>query len=395
MFRNRVRLPIHAYTPQFPTEANRFRLANGVTKTQSVTIRKTYEVRTDLMSEGFHQKLVIALNHDDVTIEGDKYIGGITVDGEYAIEWPEFLDYPLGAAKVTIQVTPFDATNTNCATCDVLTQLTLVDDDAAEFAEGEVKLVSTFDNDTICCYPPVATIVSFNTGYLDSATIDPVTGIATLTAKDPATTVGSIVMATYRVTCPDGSYDEADIYGSIAGSAAACEQPSGIDISYSIDGPPFDVTMSISNPAVTPPSGFEWILYDSDNPGVPIDSGTEMDNIIEFTVSNANHEYLFSVRSACGEGVFSPYTNQEFTTPDPSGTVTDCGSFQVVVDDGTLDNLTPYSYSYMDCGGTIVNAIGRNLRTYQICMLMDAFNNPVYFESDDGPYFNVTYTEPC
>lgn len=392
-FHQRVRLPIHPYTPQFPTEANRFRLANGVTKTQSVTIRKTYTLKTDSMSEGFHQKLVIALNHDNVTIESDKYLGGVAMDGEYAINWPDFLDYPLAPGEAVIQVTPFDATNTNCATCDVLTQLTLVDDDAGEFAEGEAKQVDTFANDTICCFPPDATIVFINTGYMDTVTIDTATGIATLTAKNPAPTVGSIVMATYRVTCPDGTYDEADIYGSVAGSEPACEQPSGIDIGYSITGPPFVVTMSISNPAVTPVGGFEWILYDSSAPGVPIDSGTEMDNIIEFSVPNADHDYIFSVRSACGEGVFSPYTNQEFTTPEGSGEASNCGTFAVACDDETL-STTIYYYSYMDCAGVIQNSGITNLAVQFVCMLMDTFNQPVYFQDHSG-FINATYDSLC
>ena len=104
MFKNRVRLPIYTRTAQFPTEANRFRLANGVKKTLSVVIRKTYELVTDYMNESMHQRLVIALNHDEVAIEGDKYIGNLTLDNAYEIEWPDFLDYPLGQGKTIIEV---------------------------------------------------------------------------------------------------------------------------------------------------------------------------------------------------------------------------------------------------------------------------------------------------
>lgn len=381
-FHQRVRLPIHAYTPQFPTEATRFRKADGSTVTQSVVIRKTYNLRTDMMGESMHQKLVIALNHDDVTIEGDKYIGGITVDGDYSIDWPDFMDYPIGPASVLIQVTPFDATNSNCQTCDVLTQLELVDDDAGEIAEGAEATVGVYGNDSICCFPIEAEIVSFNTAYLDSATIDEETGVVTLTAKDPANSVGSIVMATYRVTCPDGTYDEADVYASIAGSEPACEQPSGIDVGFSVDGPPFTITMLIGSPVSPPSGGYEWMLYEASAPGVPIDSGTDADNTIEFSVPGADTEYIFSVRSVCGDGVYSPYTNVNFTTPEGDESQT-CGMFTVICNDHTVEN-NHYAYSYMDCSGEIQNRIISNLATSNQCMLMDENFVPVYFQDNSG-----------
>src|SRR5688572_6045204 len=159
-FANRIRLPLFASTAQFPTEATRFRKANGATQTLSVVVRKTYNITTDYMGELMHQKLVIALNHDIVTIEGDRYIGGIAVDGEYAIEWPEFLDFPLGQAKVLVQATPFDATNSNCQTCDVLTQLNLVDDDIGPIDEDNTFALNVFLNDEICCFPVTAEVVS-------------------------------------------------------------------------------------------------------------------------------------------------------------------------------------------------------------------------------------------
>lgn len=389
MFLNRVRLPIHAYTPQFPTEASRFRLANGTTKTQSVVIRKTYELRTDHMSELYHQRLVIALNHDTVTIEGDKYIGGIAMDGEYAIEWPDFMDYPLGIGAALIQVTPFDVTNSNCQTCDVLTQLSLVDDNAGEIAEGATVQVGVYGNDEICCFPITAEIMSFASGYLAAATIDEATGIVSLTAKNPVPSVGSIVMATYRVMCPDGTYDEADVYGSIAGSEPACEQPSGMEVI--LDSP--DATVSWTNPVATPAGFFEWILYEADNPGIPIQSGTTTgtDHFVELTGLSYTTEYIFSVRSNCGDGVFSPYTNVQFTTP-ASG-LSDCGTFAVSADDGTLGS-TVHFYSYMDCDGTIQNTGITNLSTQLVCMLMDEFNQAVYFQDHSG-YITNTYDSLC
>lgn len=393
MFKNRVRLPIYTRTPQFPTESTRFRKANGVSVTLSVTIKKIYELVTDYMGELMHQRLIIALNHDEVTIEGERYDGDVTVDGDYQIEWPDFIDYPLGQAKVNIQVTPFDMTNSNCQTCDVLSQLNLVDDQAGEISEGGVATVGVYGNDTICCFPVTAEIVSFNTGYLASATIDQATGIVTLTALNPAPSVGNTILATYRVTCPDGSYDEADIYGSITGSEPECEEPSSFDLNVYSGTGPISVDIEWLAPAVDPASGYEWQLYDMAVPGVVVQSGTSADKTVTITGLNAGTNYGFYVRSVCGEGVYSAYAEHLFTTP--TGGVITCGSFDITANDGTLFN-NMYTYSFMDCNGQIQNRNIFNLNTRQECMLMGDFAVPVFFTSSGtGTEVTYLYAEPC
>lgn len=388
---NRVRLPLYLKNAQFPTEANRFRLSNGTSKTLSVTIKKSYDLQTDYLSDSFHQKIVIALNHDTVNIEGDRYIGGVSVDGEYEIAAVDFLDYPLRQASVKLQVTPFDFTNDNCQTCEEASQLSLVDDDAGALTEGEVAPVDVFANDNICCFPVTAEIVSFASGYLDSATIDATTGIATLTVKNPVNTVGSIILATYRVTCPDGSYDEADIYGSITGSGTECEQPAGGGVdTISAPPPPFTVNMEWITPAVDPGSGYEWQLYDMADPGTPVQTGTSADKTVTLTGLSAGINYGFYVRSVCAEGVYSPYTEYLFTTPGAEAET--CGSYTISCDDSTLGSQSHY-YSFMDCEGNIVTHGIINLTTKVECMLMDEFNTPIYFVGDGFVTYN--YDAPC
>jgi len=390
-FVNRIRLPLYLKTPQFPTEANRFRLSNGESKTLSVTIRKVYELQSDYMGEAMHQRLVIALNHDTVNIEGDKYIGGASVEGDYEITWPDFLDYPLGQASVKLQATPFNFTNDNCQTCETATQLALVDDNAGEIAEGATGSVIAYNNDTICCFPIIAEIVSFNTEYLVSATINEATGEIILTAKNPAITVGSIVMATYRVYCPDGNYDEADVYASINGSILACEQPTDIIVSLSAAPAPFTLNASWTAPA-SPPLYYEYLVTSG---GITYGSGNSAAGDPQIftpgvTGLPGSTTFTLSVRSVCSAGVYSPYTDIEFTTP--SGEVTNCGKFTISCDDGTTDREA-YDYSYMDCNGDIQNRTIVNLSTRELCMLVDDFNEPVYFETT-GPV-DYLYIEPC
>lgn len=389
-FLNRIRLPLYLKTPQFPTEANRFRLSNGESKTLSVTIRKQYLLVTDYMGESMHQRLVVALNHDTVNVEGTRYLGGVSVDGDYEIVWPEFLDYPLSPASVKLQVTPFDMTNDNCKTCDEMSQLSLVDDDAGTIDEGADKVINVFANDNICCFPVVAEIVYVNTTYFLSITIDS-NGNVTLTPQNVAADVGSIVMATYRVSCPDGSYDEADIYAAINGSEPACEQPGGVAVeAVSSPPPPLTVSMVWTSPAVDPAGGYEWQLFESSNPGTPVQTGTEPFKSNAMTGLNAGTDYEFYVRTVCGGGAFSLYTQFSFTTPSaPSGL---CGSFAITCDDGTVEPNV-YNYSLMDCGGNIQNYTIVNLATRDHCLMIDEFDQPLYFEGD--PPVTYLYVEPC
>jgi hypothetical protein len=391
MFHNRIRLPLYLKTPQFPTEANRFRLSDGTSKTLSVVIRKTWALQTDYMGELTHQKLVIALNHDNVSIEGDKYAGGATVDGDYEISWPDFLDYPLGQAEVKIQVTPFDATNSNCQTCEEANQLSLVDDDIGEIAEGDFATVNAYTNDTICCFPVTAEITWYDPAYIAAASINEITGVVTLTAINPAPSVGSIKLATYRVTCPGGGYDEADIYGSIAGTEPACEPPTfGAEpLTFSDPPAPFTILTGEWIPPGTPPASYEWILTLA---GSEVAHGNNTAPEIFGTVTGllGNTEYVLSVRSVCSEGVYSSYATYTFTTP--AGTTEGCGQFAITADDGTVFT-EQYDYSYMDCEGVIRNKIIRNLDSINLCLLMDETNTPIYFETT-GPV-TYSYTQPC
>ncbi len=96
-------------------------------------------------------------------------MGAISQEGDYQIEWPDFLTYPLGQATFKANVTPFNATNSNCTTCDEFTQVVTEDDDIGTISEGASESVAVLDNDAICCYPVTLTIVSINSDLVQSA----------------------------------------------------------------------------------------------------------------------------------------------------------------------------------------------------------------------------------
>jgi hypothetical protein len=211
-FHQRARIPFYLTRPQFPEERNVFRLANGRTKVQSVIIRKVWEGETDWLPKEIHERLKVALAHDTVTIEGYYYLTGVGVvaEAEYSIEWQTtMLDYPLAKAAFKAEVTPYDVTNDNCQSCEEATQLALEDDTITglydSLAEGSTTEYNVFANDSICCSPITAEIVTINSLYVDSATIDAASGIVEIILHATTPSGTNVNLLTYRVTCPNGS----------------------------------------------------------------------------------------------------------------------------------------------------------------------------------------------
>lgn len=383
-FKNRIRIPIQLHSPQFPEERDVFRKANGQSQTLSVVIRKTYELETDWFIEKWHQQLKIALAHDDVILEGEKYVGNITQDGDYQIDWQDTpLRYPTAKAGVKVQVTPFDATNSNCQTCEEAIQVVAEDDDIGTRGEGEdFSILDIANNDRICCYPAVFSLLSYNTTYLDSATIDPATGVFTASMKDDLTSANGIILATYRVTCPNGGYDDANIIANVAGSVVGCLAPSGLVI----DG----ITSTTANASWTeavPGSTYSWELYVGVGPiGSPVQSGSVTDDNLALTGLDASTTYYFRIRTECIYAS-SNYVASEFSTI--AGTVS-CGSYKL-----TNTGDEPFTVIvYKQCDGN--NSTPQYI-LYQnwlfVCALENSPGDPVLISA--SPNVTIEYLGSC
>lgn len=387
-FLNRLRLPILFHQPQFPTEVTKFRLANGRSKVQSVVVRNTYNGKTDQLPEDWHRKLVIALSHDTISIENERLLSDVVLDSEYNIAWEDFLQKPTAPATFVVEVTPFNATNSNCQTCEEMSQVSLVDDTTAEvWDEGtthEFPDVLT-DNDTICCYPYTIELVTYNTQFFDSVTISS-SGVLTATVINPAPPMSNVLIARYRVTCASGQYDEADVYGNIDGTDT--------DFCYEPIGPLSKTELSATSVLIDwdtvapPPASWNWELYLTSDLGTPIDSGTVAISEVTLTGLSSFVSYTIFVISDCGAYNLSQPASLEFEiTGFPSGT---CGNFSVESIDGD-----PAFISYMDCAGDIVNYNFTYAQTIQRCMLIvSGGTTPVYFVSS-SPLVTINYIGLC
>jgi len=391
-FHNRVRLPFYITRPQFTEERNTFRLANGQTKVQSLVIRKIYEAEVNWLPEEIHERLKIALAHDSVTIEGYKYLTGtgVVAEADYEIAWQtNMLDYPLAKATFKAEITPYNYSNDNCQTCDEATQLSLEDDTITgvyeSIEEGSTTEYNVFANDSICCKPITAEIVSINSLFVDSATIDAASGIVEIVLLSTTPSGTNVNLLTYRVTCPNGSYDEADVFANVSGSEETCMAPASLDAG------------SVSSTGATPnwfdlpspePESYNYQLFLSSDLLTPIDSGNTNQTSVNYTDLEPGTCYTFFVQSVCEGGGLSEFISIEFCTAEEE---TSCGRYEVCYNDGSGERGPFTTITYTNCAGTEVDTIVFNMACKIICMLENSASEPFSIVGATS----IEYIEPC
>lgn len=399
-FQNRIRLPFKITRPQFPEERNVFTKADGTRETLSVVVSKTYEGETDWIPERWHERLVIALAHDNVSIEGEKYFGQVSKEGDYTIAWPQApMDYPTAKAKFIVAVTPFDGTNSNCMSCEQAAQLELNDDTFENpLSENTTYEIQVEENDKICCYPAVFSITSFDTEFFDTCTIDQ-TGKVTLHTKSGLPDTNSVIACTYRVTCPNGSFDEADVICDIDGTlAAVCLAPKALSL-FSKSTTVINVRFTQPNPL---PDHFHFRVVKSSAPGVEVDSG-DVATVLPaggFNVFSGNPlepgtEYILCVRSQCDatndDATASAYVCITIST-NPQTQL--CGQYSLSYDNPS--DVGPgmgghLNVSYVDCNGNNQVKYVPNHVTVPICAMQTGPNAPTYISAFGNPSFHYTY----
>lgn len=385
-FTNRVRLPFKLQKPQFQEESERYRKANGEKITLSVVVRKIYEGITDELPEKLHERLKIALAHDHVVVEGERYVGVITQEGDYSIEWSDFLGRPIAQAKFKAEVTPFNASNSNCGTCEEYAQIVAVDDTIPEdLLEDTDYTIDVLANDSACCYPIVVTILSFNATYLDSAVV--VDNQIVIHTKASMPDVNSVLLVTYRAECDNGQYDDADVFGNLNGTdpTPVCLAPTN----PTWDDAPSDTSASFSwdAPSPIPDCGYHWEVRTAFS--VLLQSGDTTDTDVTVTGLPSNEGNLrFYVRSNCCDDFNSNYAGPVlFSLPPPSGTES-CGQYEL-----SNGNIFPRSVSYLDCNANEQTELVVQFTNKQICALQNSPGNPVDLVAESG--VTVTYLGLC
>lgn len=116
---NAIRLPIYFKEPIVSSDKNIYVRSDGSRKLLSARLSKQYKGIIDAVGEDVHQKLVVALNHDDVRFVPEEYpnINGFkcTFEDEYNNEFPTIMqNVNIWPADFTIFETPFNNFNSNC-----------------------------------------------------------------------------------------------------------------------------------------------------------------------------------------------------------------------------------------------------------------------------------------
>lgn len=381
-FINRIRLPFKISKPQFPEDREVYRKANGEIKVLSAIIRKQYDGVTDYWPEPWHERFKIALSHDQLEIEGEKYTGRVVQEGSYDIEWPDFLDYPLGQAKFKVLVTPFNARYSNCGTCEEYSQVVCEDDDIGTIGEDETVIVPILYNDAICCSPFVISLVTYNSTYLDSCTV--IGNTLQIHTKTGIPIQNNVVLATYRVTCENGMYDEANVIANVEGSIVECLSPTNLLVSAG------SITASATwdAPSPEPACGYSWNLYLASDLGTPVQSGSEPTTAMGLTGLTASTNYVLMVAADCCDEDLSPFVSAEFTT-EPSAETGICGEYELCFSDAELSEESIASVQYINCSGDYQTKVIPNFTCQTICALQTGPNDPV---SIDPITFDVEIT---
>lgn len=380
-FKNRIRLPFHVTRPQYPREANVFRRADGSTKVQSVIIKMVFEGETDNLPKAIHERLIIALSHDDVIVEGMYYLGGVSLDGDYDIDWVKFLNFPLAKAAFKVQVTPFNYSNDNCQTCEEASQVVCEDDLIGSIGEDETLEVPVLENDSICCSPVVISLVTYNTDYLDSCIVSGNEII--IHTKTELVTQNNVTIVTYRAQCPNGNYDEANIIADIAGSIEECLSPANLAIG-TITDTSAQATWTAPSPA---PVSYHWELYLLSDLINPVSTGDTTDLFVNLSGLSAGTQYRFFVRSVC-DSDSSNYVNADFTTSQPPDQE-DCGQYLL-----TNNSLGFTNVSYIDCNGNYQNVVIQTGQSSVICALQNSPGDPVEIIDQNGNV-DISYLGLC
>lgn len=316
---NRIRLPFYLSKPQYPAEEDVYLKGNGRRVVMKAIVNKVMEGKTDYMPSLLHERLSIALRHDEVNIESDKYTASIKLVGAYDIDWQDFLDYPFAPANFKAFEEAFVARSNRCDICTVSNFLTLADDQMPDdLEEGMSYEIDVTTNDSICCSDPVFSIFSYDSDYIDTISITQA-GVVSFTLKTPLASAPDKSLFTYKVACDDVE-ETADVTGTVEGTLTPlCEAPSAL-ILTSVDPAslPEQIHADWAEPGGGPPAdGYEWLLVTWPS-GLPIASGTTTDTEVDINALDCGETYRFFVRAVCdlATDYFSAYIHETITTPD-------------------------------------------------------------------------------
>lgn len=113
-FSNALRLRFYLKAPQFETKQTVFTLSNGNKKKLAARVEKEWSAVVDWMPQEWHERLVLATEHDQFVVEAQQLSGNMMKEGGYEINWEDFLNYQVAQSTFKLKTIPYNNVNTNC-----------------------------------------------------------------------------------------------------------------------------------------------------------------------------------------------------------------------------------------------------------------------------------------
>lgn len=254
-------------------------------------------------------------------------------------------------------------------------------------------------NDAICCSPFEISIVLFNTLFLEYCNV--VGNTLVMKTKTGVPDLAGVTLATYRVTCENGMFDEADVTADVNGTVPTCPPPRAVAMG-SITSMTADVTW-LGSIGI---SSYNWVLYLASDLGTPVQSGNIGSSPLSLTGLTPSTEYVVTIQSVCDDDTVSTIRSVEFTTLPPEEADI-CGKYQLTFIDGCGYTANYLDVQYLDCNDTYQSISLFHVGPLVVCMKQTSPGAPVYIEvisygNNNGPTpctepfeFYYTYLEPC
>jgi len=357
---NRARIPMYLNRPQFQDDESVYVKSNGQRKLLKSVTRKEYQGQTEMLTDQWHDRIKYALSHDSVHIWGYHFTGGISKNGNYERDWPDFMDFEGSVGKFKVLASPYNWRNSNCEecqpyedtpseenTCNVVTSDVLIMDD--DQVPGQNWRYSAIWNHSS---QPNEVLWSYSVdGGATWQIIPNILDVEPIPLDQLHYDLGAAEKQDHmlRITpkCANGIEGTPGIGNYVAEDNAGCQAIDHIDI---VNITTTEAEFSWPKVTPTPAGGYDWRLYimgllrDSGNtwnPGDPI--------TLHLTGLTPGMHYSLRVRSHCSDDSVSEWRNKSFDTQNPPTNVTihplsDVDINDVRVDGIVVDDPVPFGF---------------------------------------------------
>jgi hypothetical protein len=110
---NKNWLPLYQRKPKYPETRKVYIKSDKSYKTLSASIEKEYENLVEFMPDEFHDRMVVALSHDNIHFASSKIDADVFKKGDYDIDWQENDTLESAQAIFAINI-QFEGRNSNC-----------------------------------------------------------------------------------------------------------------------------------------------------------------------------------------------------------------------------------------------------------------------------------------